>query len=125
MITVQEADSILQKESFLSENEYIDIKNSVGRVLAEDLKADRDFPPFNRVTMDGIAVRFNAIENGITSFKIKGIQAAGEEPAVSMNDDECIEIMTGAALPSFADTIIPYEELNIHASTATLLGNSI
>jgi molybdopterin molybdotransferase len=125
MITVQEADEILQKESFHPEIEFIDIKTSIGRVLAEDLKADRDFPPFNRVTMDGIAIRFNSIKNGITSFKIKGVQAAGEEASVSLNDHECIEIMTGAALPAFADTIIPYEELTINASTATLIGNSI
>ncbi len=50
---------------------------SLGRVLAEDLVADRDFPPFDRVTMDGIAIRFENFKNGQTPFKIEGIQAAG------------------------------------------------
>jgi molybdopterin molybdotransferase len=60
--------------------ETVPFELASGRVLAEDIKADRDLPPFNRVTMDGIAIAYKAIEQGITTFKIKATQAAGEEP---------------------------------------------
>jgi len=90
-------------------------------VLAEDIKADRDLPPFNRVTMDGIAVKYHAIESGINSFHIKATQAAGDPPAEITELEHCIEIMTGAALPPTVDTVIRYEDLEIRAGLASIL----
>ncbi len=120
MITVKEAEHIIQSHTASYGLEAIGLAESLGRVLGEDLHADRDLPPCNRVTMDGIALRHDDITNGTTSFKIRATIAAGEAPSgIAMN--ECVEIMTGAALPATADTIVRYEDLEIKDGTAMLL----
>jgi molybdopterin molybdotransferase len=121
MTTVEEAEKIILTQLKDHGVETVPFELALNRVLAEDIKADRDLPPFNRVTMDGIAIAHEAIEQGITTFKIKAIQAAGEEPIAIDTPDECIEIMTGAALSPSVDAIIRYEDLEIKDGTAKLL----
>lgn len=121
MITVEEADKIIQAEQRDYGAEIMPFELTLGRVLAENIKADRDLPPFNRVTMDGIAVNYSAIENGVSSFHIKAVQAAGDQPVEVTETDHCIEIMTGAALPSSLDTIIRYEDIEIRGDLASLV----
>ncbi|MBA2405718.1 MAG: molybdopterin molybdotransferase MoeA [Bdellovibrionales bacterium] len=88
---------------------------------AEPILADRDYPPFDRVMMDGIAVSFSTYEKGIRSFPIMGIQAAGEA-AKTLNDaDKCYEVMTGAPLPVGCDLVIPYEHVEISKATAQIV----
>src|SRR6195952_2776406 len=111
MITVEEAEKIILAQATDYGAEIMPFELALGRVLAEDIRADRDLPPFNRVTMDGIAVSYRAIEQGISSFQIKATQAAGDNPVEIDNPGECIEIMTGASLPASTDTIIRYEDI--------------
>lgn len=125
MITVEEAEKIILAQAGDYGAEIIPFDLSLGRVLAENIKADRDLPPFNRVTMDGIAVNYDAIESGISTFKIKATQAAGDEPVDLGEYDDCVEIMTGATLPASADTIIRYEDLEMRAGLATLVTHQI
>src|ERR1700742_3926893 len=99
MITVEQAEQLIQSQIKDYGVESIPFESALGRALAEDIIADRDLPPFNRVTMDGIAVNYQSIIKGISSFKIKAIQAAGDVPMNIDQPDQCIEIMTGAALP--------------------------
>jgi len=121
MITVEEAERIILAQLKDYGTETVPFEDAPGRVLAEDISADRDLPPYNRVTMDGIAIAYKAIEQGITTFGIKATQAAGELP-VNINDtSECVEIMTGAALAPSVDTIVRYEDLEIKDGKATLL----
>jgi molybdopterin molybdotransferase len=75
--------------------------------------------------MDGIAIQFGAFEKGIRSFTIKSTQAAGEPPIDISAEKECIEIMTGAALPETADTIIRYEDIELKNGMATVKVASI
>jgi len=77
------------------------------------------------VTTDGIAIRYDSYKTGIRQFRIKATQAAGEAPIDIAADDECIEIMTGAVLPSSTDTVVPYEEIEIVEGKATLTTSSI
>lgn len=121
MTTVEEAEKIILAQLKDYGTETVSFELALDRVLAEDITADRDLPPFNRVTMDGIAIAYKAIEQGITMFNIKAIQAAGDEPVVIGAIDECIEIMTGAALSPTVDTIIRYEDLEIINGQAKLL----
>jgi len=87
------------------------ISEAHGRVLLSDLRADRDLPPFDRVTMDGYALRAAALARGVARFRVEATQAAGMRPfALGPGDDACIEIMTGAVLPQGADCVVPYEE---------------
>ena len=120
MTTVEQAEKIVLATAKRYGTENIYFEDAVGRVLAEDLEADRQLPPYNRVTMDGIAVKHAAIENGIKAFNIIATQAAGEVPIETENDGDCVEIMTGAALPDFADTVIQYEWLQIEGNCATI-----
>ncbi len=121
MISVELAEKLVLAEASDYGTETVSFDKAVGRVLAEPIKADRDLPPFNRVMMDGIAVNYSAIEQGIESFKIKATQAAGDEPVEIENLHECIEIMTGAAMPANVDTIIPYESIAITDGNARII----
>ena len=121
MITVEEAEKIIQAELRNYGAEIMPFELTLGRVLAEDVKADRDLPPFNRVTMDGIAIQHSALENGIRSFHVKATQAAGDPPVMIFEADHCVEIMTGAALPPSVDTVIRYEDLEMRAGLASII----
>jgi molybdopterin molybdotransferase len=125
MITVEQAEQLIQAQAKDFGTESIPFESALGRALAEDIKADRDLPPFNRVTMDGIAVSFKAIESGISIFHIKATQAAGDIPIDIERDDECVEIMTGAALPGSVNTVIRYEDIEIKDGVAILITTDI
>ena len=100
--------------------EEIPFLESVGRVLKEDIVADRDFPPFNRVSMDGIAINHRYFEFGVRDFKIEGIQPAGSPQEDMYNAAHCYEVMTGAVLPENTDTVIRYEDVEINTLMATV-----
>lgn len=124
MTTVAEADKIVLAEQRDYGTETVTLADALNRVLAKPILADRDLPPYNRVAMDGIAIKYADFTNGQKTFTITGTQAAGEEP-IHFNHNECIEIMTGAALPACADTIIRYEDTEIKNGVATILIDNI
>lgn len=101
-------------------SEEINFNTSLNRILAEEIIADRDFPPFNRVSMDGIAIDFNEFEKGVTTFKIEGVQAAGSSQLTLKNTKNCIETMTGSTLPNGTNAVIPYELISIKNGIACL-----
>ncbi len=125
MISVNEATDIILCNLFNPGIRVVTLEESVGFVLAEDIQADRDFPPFDRVTMDGIAIQYNQFKNGQREFSIVGTQAAGESQKVLTNAHQCFEVMTGAILPKGTDTVIRYEDLSISSSVATITVNKI
>ncbi|WP_299485293.1 molybdopterin molybdotransferase MoeA [uncultured Allomuricauda sp.] len=91
--------------------EPVALESSLGRILAETVVADRDFPPFDRATKDGIAIKYNPDIDANTSFQIIGIAQAGS-PQLSLEDSSaCIEVMTGAVIPKNTDTVVMYEHL--------------
>ena len=120
MVTVAEADRIIKAQVVSYGTMSVPIQAAAGHLLAEELYADRDLPPYDRVTMDGIAIGYAAFAKGIRSFRIITTMAAGDAPVELASEDECVEIMTGAALPASADTIIRYEDLDIADGIATV-----
>jgi len=120
LTTVKEALEIILNNSKNFGIEEIDFINSVGRVLKEDIVADRDFPPFNRVSMDGIAFSSETFNKGQRAFKIDGIQAAGSPQLTLQNKSNCIEAMTGAMLPNNTDVVIQYELIDIKDGIANV-----
>ncbi|MBF0316055.1 MAG: molybdopterin molybdotransferase MoeA [Oligoflexia bacterium] len=83
-------------------------------ILAEDIYSDRAYPPYDRVAMDGIAIKSSAWQAGISSYLCIGVEAAGVAPlSLGECSDHCIEVMTGAVLPDGADAVIPMEELDL------------
>lgn len=125
MVNVAQAEQIIAQQTRDYGTEYLGYELAMSRMLAEDLIADRDLPPYNRVTMDGIAILFSGFAKGGRSFEVVATQAAGDKPAAITADSQCIEIMTGAALPDTVDTIVRYEDLSIESGTATILIETI
>jgi molybdopterin molybdotransferase len=91
-----------------------------GRILREDVAADRPQPPFDRVAMDGIAFAFSDWERGVRSFPVQGVQKAGEKPKSLAGTGGCLKAMTGAVLPADADCIAPVEEVVFAEGQASL-----
>ncbi|MEX2045430.1 MAG: molybdopterin molybdotransferase MoeA, partial [Opitutus sp.] len=111
MLTPAEAEKLILENIAPLQREDCPISGAQGRVLRMDLRADRDLPPFDRVTMDGYALRAAALEAGTRSFRIEAVQAAGMRAfKLGPEPEACIEIMTGAVLPDGADCVVPYEE---------------
>ena len=118
MINVSEASQVILSNSQDYGIESVDFMSSLGRVLKEEIRADRDFPPFDRVCMDGITVCYKAFSSGKRTFKIEGIQAAGSPQITLKNTNNCLEVMTGAMLPVGSDVVIPYELIQIENGIA-------
>ncbi|MFD2567174.1 molybdopterin molybdotransferase MoeA [Pseudotenacibaculum haliotis] len=121
MITVEKALQTILENARGFEVEEVPFLESVGRVLKEDIVADRDFPPFNRVAMDGIAINHRFFEYGVRDFKIEGVQPAGSPQEKMENAAHCYEVMTGAVLPENTDTVIRYEDLEIDTLMAKVV----
>jgi len=120
MVSVSEATRLIQQQVYRPGIERIGIEDADGRVIAETVKADRDFPPFDRVAMDGIAVAYEAIEEGWEGFRVEGLQPAGKPRLTLKNNKNCIEVMTGAMLPIGCDTVIRYEDVTVVHDMAKL-----
>ena len=120
MVSVPEATSIILSNLFNPKVSNINLSDYLGKILAEPIVADRDFPPFDRATMDGIALAFDSYQKGVANFRIESVQAAGEHRKKLKSDVACIEIMTGAMLPEGTDTIVPYEQIEIRNDLATI-----
>jgi len=93
--------------------ETLSLSESLGRVLAEPVHADRDFPPFPRSTRDGFAVRSGDVPADVPALAARlrriGEARAGEAFGGTVGPMECVEIMTGASVPSGADAVVMVE----------------
>ncbi len=110
MISLQQARQYLAAHARSWGNEIVWLDEAMGRVLAEPLVADRDYPPFHRATMDGIAIRYADWEKGRRNFRVKETLYAGNTATVVVGEGECYRIMTGAAVPDSTDTVIRKED---------------
>lgn len=119
MISATEAKKIVMSQPLALKFETINVDVCLGRKLAEDILADRAMPPFNRVTMDGIAINYCDIEKGTYTWKVVKTQFAGENASSIYTEGTCVEIMTGAVLPLGCDTIIRYEDLELDANDSS------
>lgn len=122
MISFEEAYNKVLQETRDYGSESVALKDADGRFLAEDIQADRDFPPYNRATKDGIAIRYDTFQGGRREFGIERTVTAGAPIAVLNDPDHCIEIMTGAVVPYDTDTVVMYEELKIDQQIAEIQG---
>jgi molybdopterin molybdotransferase len=120
MIQVEQASEIIRSSAFGFKTKLVTLREAVGYVLAESIYADRDFPPFNRVAMDGIAIQANSFKGYGQSFFIEGTQAAGQPQLKLNNIGACLEVMTGSVLPENTDTVIRYEDLTIIGNLASV-----
>ena len=120
MITYEEALQIISEHPFEQKVETVPLNKANGRVLAQQVLADRDLPPYDRVTMDGIAICFSAYAAGQREFFVEKTIGAGTPKSSLENAGHCVQIMTGAIMPRGADTVIRYEDITMANGTATL-----
>ncbi len=125
MTSVEQAAAIVLQHVLDFGEETVPLHRAVGRVLKEELVADRDFPPFDRISMDGIAIAFEKYAAGRRVFAVEGVQAAGSPQLSLQSKNNCLEVMTGAMLPLGADTVIRYEDLQIGDGEAVILSDKI
>jgi len=111
MISFGEAEQLVidQARSFGKETVLLD--DAIGRVVAETIIADRDYPPFNRAAMDGYALRQSDWDAGLRSFIIREVIFAGNVHSSTLKEGDCYKIMTGAAVPEWANSIIRKEDV--------------
>ncbi|GAB2531646.1 molybdopterin molybdotransferase MoeA [Spirosoma aerophilum] len=120
MLSVADAFAITQQHFLTLPTETVHLTEALGRVLRAPVFADRDFPPFNRVAMDGIAIRQADFAAGQRTFRIAGVQRAGQPQQSLTEENSCLEVMTGAMLPMGADTVIRYEDIDSSDGQATI-----
>jgi molybdopterin molybdotransferase len=111
MISFHDAFDLLTENAPALSTERCRIEQAAGRVLREAIHADRDFPPFDRVMMDGYAMRSGELEK-CRDFLIAGSAAAGQAAQIMPERGECLEVMTGAPLPHGADCVVPLEDVS-------------
>lgn len=120
MISPAEATAAIRSHAPLLPAEKRSLESCVGGILREPVYATRDQPPFDRVTMDGIAFSSAAAAEGRRTFQICGTQAAGAAPITLANPEGCVEVMTGASLPHGCDCVIPVERISVNDGCAQL-----
>lgn len=120
MLTPAEAEQQIARHLPCLPIESLPVGQCAGGVLRENVYSERDQPPFDRVSMDGIALCAASVANGQRRFQIQGIQAAGDRPLELASPHHCIEIMTGAMLPAGCDAIVPVERIRVVDGVAEL-----
>jgi molybdopterin molybdotransferase len=120
VLTPADADELIRQHLQCLPVESLPLAQCAGAVLRENIYAERDQPPYDRVAMDGIALSSRAVDTGSRSFRIQATQAAGDAPLALEAPADCIEVMTGAALPSGCDSVVAVEELTVADGKAAL-----
>ncbi|MEK7314026.1 MAG: molybdopterin molybdenumtransferase MoeA, partial [Deltaproteobacteria bacterium] len=114
MKTVKEAQTIILEHVSPLKAENVPIESSLGRILAEDVSSNRNHPPYDMSAMDGYAVRHVDIKDATKAspaiLSIVDDIRAGVEPICAIKDNEASRIMTGAAVPEGADTVVRVED---------------
>jgi molybdopterin molybdotransferase len=103
----------------VSEMLNVRLEHAVGCVLAEDVVATMDVPPFDNSAMDGYAIRFEELKFSST-FERVGESLAGAPYQAQLHHGQCVRIMTGGVLPNGADTVIMQENTEVDGDSVTI-----
>ena len=114
-------DELLGLVAFDERGESVPVANSLGRVLAREVLSTASIPVFDNSAMDGYAVRWSDIAAVPTRLRIVGDVPAGSDADPDAAPGECVRIMTGAALPIFADTVVPVEQTQDEGAEVVVL----
>lgn len=110
MVSVAEAERLVFTAIGRLPTERCKLKEAAGRILRQELNADREGPPFDRATLDGVCLRHAEWAAGRREFAVAGMQPAGAEPVAAPAEGACLEIMTGAPVPAPCDCVLPVED---------------
>lgn len=120
MLSPAQADELIGQHLACLPIESLPLAQCAGAVLRENIYAERDQPPFDRVAMDGIAVDSSSVQHGNRRLHIQATQAAGDPPLALAAPTGCIEVMTGAVMPAGCDCVVPVEQITVRNSEAEL-----
>ena len=120
MLTPAQAETLIEQHLTCLPIESLPLTQAAGAVLRENIYAERDQPPFDRVAMDGIALVHRGAASNAGRLRIAGMQAAGDPPLTLADPDTCIEIMTGAMLPRGCDAVVPVEQVQRNGEFAEI-----
>ncbi len=120
MLTPAQAETLIEQHLTCLPIESLPLTQAAGAILRENIYAERDHPPFDRVAMDGIALSTAAAAHNAGRLRIAGVQAAGDPPQTLSDPDTCIEIMTGAMLPRGCDAVVPVELVQRNGAIAEI-----
>src|SRR2546428_2609683 len=98
----------------------VPLLDALGLVLAEEISADRDVPPFRNSAMDGYAVRGDDVATAPARLRVVGEVAAGGFPDRAIGKGEAMRIMTGAPMPEGADTVVRVEDTDNASDVVTI-----
>jgi molybdenum cofactor synthesis domain-containing protein len=121
MITVDQALSIVLQQVQPLALETVSLEQAYRRILAEDVRADIDLPPFDRARMDGYAVRASDVAAAPVKLRVIGEIAAGASFDREVNPGEGVKIFTGAPVPAGADAVQKVEVTRSNGSTVEIL----
>jgi molybdopterin molybdotransferase len=110
VVPVGEALQIVLAHTPVLPSEEIDLQESVGRILAEDVRSDVEMPPFDRAAMDGYAVRAEDTAAAPATLRVVGQVRAGQAGEREVGEGEAVQIMTGAPVPPGATAVQPVEK---------------
>lgn len=110
MLPVEEALGIVLAHTPRLGAEEVELTGALGRVLAQDVRADADMPPFDRSAMDGYAVRASDVVDAPVVLRVAGQVRAGQYPDRPLPPGEAIQVMTGAPVPAGATAVQPVEK---------------
>jgi molybdopterin molybdotransferase len=111
LISYLQAQKLVVEQARSFGTETVPLERAFGRVLTGSVRADRDYPPFPRATMDGYSMRYADLEGGIRRFIVIETIMAGDEAVRRPGPGECYKIMTGGAVPAPADIVIRREDV--------------
>ncbi|HJZ81269.1 MAG TPA: hypothetical protein VKD91_13020, partial [Pyrinomonadaceae bacterium] len=121
MLAVSEAIQIVRDRTARLACEPVSLDQVRGRILAENIVADTDLPPFDRAQMDGYALRAADVASVPARLRIVGESAAGAGWHQEMKAGEAVRIMTGAPVPAGADAVQQVELTREHDSQVEIL----
>ncbi|MBH53948.1 MAG: molybdopterin molybdenumtransferase MoeA [Opitutaceae bacterium] len=119
LLLPSDAEKIIESHIVLLDSETVAFDQAYGRTLREPVLADRDFPPYDRVMMDGIAMNMASWKG--EAMQSLGVQRAGVDAMDLREGAFCFEVMTGAVLPFGADTVVPIEQVTESGGSFSLV----
>jgi len=110
LLTVAQAGERLRNLAPVRRTERVPLDLAPGRVLAREVRADRDLPPYDRVCVDGYALRMEDWTGGCRDFRVAGSAFAGAPRHAAPEPGGCIEVMTGSVRPEGCDAVVRLED---------------
>ena len=125
-LPVEQAQQIIREFiTPIKETETINLREALGRVLAEDIISPINVPAHDNAAMDGYALRAADLQPGTVTMRVVGAVLAGQKYDEKIRFGECVQIMTGAVMPPDCDTVIPQELVDDSAQNSILFQSEL